>query len=313
MGSWGHKPFDNDSALDWRAELIRSATPLVLLQKTLGRIDAAWDGDVDEAQESLAAAGVVAAAGVEPIGSVDAEVRAWIVATGFVPDMPLVAAAAAAAERIERDSELRELRVEAGRLEPWLARMSILREALTRIAAEALPMRAPKRPAAPRSLYRMAARHDEQPSAALRKNIADKFAALADPDLPGAETDHLTPLTIAARHGLLAEAEALLARGAAPDAGLSADARKGSRAESVLHEAARCGHFGMVELLLDAGAAPNPVERFEGESDRWYHTPLDLADEDERPELAALLRRHGARKAVELLPEAREWAVRDAT
>lgn len=428
MGTWGHKPFDNDSALDWRDELTRSAAPLALLQWTLGRIDPAWDGDVDEAQEALAAAAVVAAAGVEPIGSVDAEVRAWIAATGFVPDSPLVAAAAAAVERIVRDSELRDLRADADRLEPWLAQTRMVSDALAQIASGALPTRAPKRPGRLRALHKMAARYAEEPSTALRRKIADKFAALAAPDAPCAETDHESPLTLAARHGLLAEVEALLARGADPnvgqrhprpfslaccgghvevaerlrvagaqvfgqvtavygdddpmvrqyrlrgievkppgyrycvalfevarrgvpagadylralgadlhqtdlngecllykavaggnlrmagyllDAGLSADARKGSNAESVLHEAARAGHLDMVELLLAVGANPNPIEKFEGKTDRWYDTPLDLVDEDERPELAALLRRHGARKAVELLPEAREWAAQD--
>lgn len=426
MGTWGHKPFDNDSALDWRDGLTRGPAPLALLQRTLGRIDAAWDGDVDDAQEALAAAAVVAAAGTEPIGPVDAEVRAWIAATGFVPDAPLVAAAVAAVERIARDSELRNLRAEAERLEPWLAQTRKVSDALAQIASGALPARAPKRPGMPRALHKMAARYAEEPSAALRQKIADKFAALADPDEPCAETGHEPPLTLAARHGLLAEIDALLARGADPDAGrrhpspfslaccgghldvaerlrvagaamfettthelgegsrhqyrlrgieakplgyryclalfevarngvpagadylralgadlnqsdlngecllykaaaggnlrmagylldagLPADARKGSNAESALHEAARAGHLDMVELLLEAGADPNPIEKFEGETHRWYSTPLDMADEAEHPELAALLRRHGARKAVELLPEARELAAQD--
>lgn len=87
------------------------------------------------------------------------------------------------------------------------------------------------------------------------------------------------------------------------DAGLDVNQRKSRDDETPLHSAVAGGNLACVALLLNNGADPNAIEKFEGESDRWYNTPLDYAvgGTKKKPEIAAVLREHGGRKASEIL------------
>lgn len=94
-------------------------------------------------------------------------------------------------------------------------------------------------------------------------------------DAEGAE-----PLHLAAQTGTVEMIRRLLEAGA--DAGATTD-----RGFSPLHQAAEVGRADVVAILLDAGADPNLA------AGEW--TPLRLAEEHDRREVAALLRARGAR------------------
>ena len=76
-GAWGEGSFDNDDALDWVAECVKSATPAPVL----AAVDAAVRSKYVEApagSAAVAAAEVVAAALGKPSSNMLAELRAWI-------------------------------------------------------------------------------------------------------------------------------------------------------------------------------------------------------------------------------------------
>jgi hypothetical protein len=93
-----------------------------------------------------------------------------------------------------------------------------------------------------------------------------------------------TPLHEAAFRGRKALLEQLAAAGGVID--------PGAGGTTPLHAAARMGHLGVAEWLLARGAAIDA----RGRGGPWQHkTPLTLAVEHDHDEIAALLRRHGAR------------------
>ena len=102
----------------------------------------------------------------------------------------------------------------------------------------------------------------------------------------------MTPLMLAARYGHTGAAERLLELGASPSA-------RDEEERSPLHHAAEGGSAGIVRLLLDAGADA-------GAADAYGRTPLHTAAE------------HGGAAAVELLlgagapPDARDAISRSA-
>ena len=93
-----------------------------------------------------------------------------------------------------------------------------------------------------------------------------------------------TPLLFASRRGHKEVSELLIANGADVNA-------KDGREYSSLHWAAREGHKEIAELLLAEGADVNIANRI-------GHTALDMAEY--LPEIADLLRKHGAKTGEEL-------------
>ncbi|MDP2930260.1 MAG: ankyrin repeat domain-containing protein [bacterium] len=93
-----------------------------------------------------------------------------------------------------------------------------------------------------------------------------------------------TPLHKAAMNGHLAEAESLIARGAAINA-------KNDQGYTPLHLAAAFVQKDMVELLIAKGADVNAKGK-----DGW--TPLAWAEASSNPDrdMEAVLRKHGARE-----------------
>jgi hypothetical protein len=100
----------------------------------------------------------------------------------------------------------------------------------------------------------------------------------ADVNRPSGVGDQ-TPLHMAARRGNIAIAQALL------DAGADLEARD-TKGETPLRRAVNCGHPEFISLLLARGADVNT-------RDKQGCTPLQAA---RRPDIAALLREHGARE-----------------
>ena len=76
--------------------------------------------------------------------------------------------------------------------------------------------------------------------------------------------------------------ELLLKHGADPNATC------GIGQDTALHKAVQDGHTRVIEILVDAGADINA-------QDKWGATPLDRALMCEHSDVAAILRRHGAK------------------
>ena len=78
--------------------------------------------------------------------------------------------------------------------------------------------------------------------------------------------------------------------------GMDVNAKDDGFGLTPLHFAAGEGHKKIAELLIAKGADVN-VKNDDSE------TPLDLSIEDNFPEIADLLRKHGGKKAKELIPK----------
>ena len=104
----------------------------------------------------------------------------------------------------------------------------------------------------------------------------------------GANINQWTPLHHAALHGQKESIEILIAE--------DADVNVWARINTPLHYAVQYGEKEIVELFISKGAHVNP-------KDYGPQTPLDRAVEFNHPEIANLLRKHGAKTAEELKAE----------
>jgi hypothetical protein len=120
MGAWGHRSFENDSALDWFGDLDdEGASPV---QEILDAVGGAGDDDyveVDDASAALAAAELVAAALGKGDDRLDEDAAAWL--AGHRDAVRAIGAdrARRAVERVFANSELRELWGENGDDTDW--------------------------------------------------------------------------------------------------------------------------------------------------------------------------------------------------
>lgn len=418
MSAWNSKPFGNDSALDWLSELECTNDVGQLISKTVKRIDADWGGDSDQAEEAIAAISFIAASATDPIGSISQTAKKLIAVRGYVPTEELISASLLALDKISTESELRDLWVECGSLECWLTQLEKLSVSLRNAIAKGLPTREPKKSGVPRSLYKLIEYYASEPSDAIRAKIRSKVGAI-DPNRATAETSWTSPLSLAARYGLLEETQDLISRGAnieasKPDpfvaacvnghvhvaellrkngatvfskvdrravegysnaldeivlnqyrirgiepkphgytyclalfavardggkpgieylaslgadlnqadlndenlihkacesgnldilrhliaSGLDPKRTKGKFAESPLHYAVRACKIEAVSLLLESGADPNHIDKFEGGEHQWYETPLDICEDEKTKNL---LRKFGGKSALEIM------------
>ena len=128
MGAWGHKSFQNDSALDWLSDLIHDGAPV------LGAaLDAASGDDLelDAASAVLAAAEIVAAALGKGDDRLDEDAAVWLAENRDAARKVGAARARQAVLRVFAKSELRELWDENGDDTEWHADVRELLERLT--------------------------------------------------------------------------------------------------------------------------------------------------------------------------------------
>jgi hypothetical protein len=128
MGAWDAGPFENDTAMDWVADLERAGTEAVR-----SALSVAADGYVDapEGEEAVAAAEVVASALGERGRNLPEDVRRWISAHGSELSREDVTLARGAMKRVvSEDSELRELWVDDAEDEEWPKAMEDLQRRL---------------------------------------------------------------------------------------------------------------------------------------------------------------------------------------
>ncbi|MFZ5889604.1 MAG: DUF4259 domain-containing protein [Myxococcota bacterium] len=136
MGSWSEKAFDNDSALDWIAEL--EAGGIAALRATLSRAADATQGaylDVDDGAAAIAAAEVVAAALEHDSEELPRSVAAWLDSNERLLNTEDQLLARRAVQRVlAAASELSELWNEHGAENPWRTQVLAL---LTRLGGDA--------------------------------------------------------------------------------------------------------------------------------------------------------------------------------
>ena len=143
MGAWGEKAFENDSALDWFAELETDGVDA--LRDLLSRVADTDDEqylDVDEGAPAIAAAEIVAAARGKGRDRVTKPVVAWLDTNGAdVVDDDLILAGHAVERVVAGNSELRDLWEEGGPDSPWHADVRVLLTRLGRPAHIGAPTR----------------------------------------------------------------------------------------------------------------------------------------------------------------------------
>lgn len=135
MGAWGHTAFENDQALDWFSnELEHSADASALHSAVEPVASAPHDDhiDSDDACCALAAAEIVAAVRGCPMKDLHPMIAEWVAAHPIAIEDRLLAMATQAVQRVDSDSELRELWDEAGPEAPWAASNADLLRRLSR-------------------------------------------------------------------------------------------------------------------------------------------------------------------------------------
>jgi hypothetical protein len=129
MGAWGAKTFENDSALDWVAELEAEGTPaLRRILRTVAETDEREYLDLDDGAPAIAAAEIVAAARGKGRDRIPSDLIAWLDENADEIAMDDLVLASRAIERVlGANSELRDLWDEAGADTAWHSDVSELR------------------------------------------------------------------------------------------------------------------------------------------------------------------------------------------
>ncbi|XXX80885.1 DUF4259 domain-containing protein [Sorangium sp. So ce134] len=133
MGAWGHRPFENDGALDWVQRFLDGGIDEITA--ALGAASAVDDAtlEVDDACAALAAAEVVAAINGHPAGDLPEALVEHLSTSRCRPSEKRTTLAIRAAQRVATASELKDLFDEGGAHAAW---HSTLGDLLTRLRAE---------------------------------------------------------------------------------------------------------------------------------------------------------------------------------
>lgn len=119
MAAWGTGSFENDDAAGWLAKL-GTVTPDDLTQIFVQAADNPGYFEAPAASVVVAAAEVIAALGSSPTQALPPEIIKWT--TNRPASTPeLKALALRALERVRRNSELKDLWLEADGLNDWIA------------------------------------------------------------------------------------------------------------------------------------------------------------------------------------------------
>jgi Domain of unknown function (DUF4259) len=140
MGAWGHRTFENDSALDWLGDLEDSdASALAEALDTIADAPPKTYLDADDCSAALAAAELIAAALGRGDDRLTKEALAWLDEhRDAVRDLGATRAHLAV-EKLYKQSELRELWDENGADTPWHADVRELMKRLLPTAPTSKP------------------------------------------------------------------------------------------------------------------------------------------------------------------------------
>jgi uncharacterized protein DUF4259 len=120
VGAWGTGSFENDDAADWVAGL-DTISPEELTRILAAAADDAEYLEGPGASAAVAAAEVVAALAGAPAEGASAKIGEWVGKHSQAGTAELKAVAIRAVERVRRNSELKELWMEADGLNEWIA------------------------------------------------------------------------------------------------------------------------------------------------------------------------------------------------
>jgi hypothetical protein len=124
MVAWGVGCFENDDAANWLAKL-GTVAPEDLTQIFIRATDNPGYLEASAASVVVAAAGVIAALSSSPAQGVPPEIVKWTT-NRPAPTPELKALAVRALERVRKDSELKDLWLEADGLNDWIAAIQYL-------------------------------------------------------------------------------------------------------------------------------------------------------------------------------------------
>jgi len=125
MGAWGVLPFDNDNASDWVWSLEEAEDTSVLSDAL--EVVASEDDIIEDGEEAIAAAEVVAALLGRPLAELPDEVTAFVRKLGNKkPSRKLVKLAATVVRRIAKASHLRDGWAEPESAKEWQETMNDL-------------------------------------------------------------------------------------------------------------------------------------------------------------------------------------------
>jgi len=130
MAGWGTGSFENEHAQKWLGQL-----HTVGMEDLTGILRRAQEADYLEAPEASAvvvAAEMIAAASGAPSDALPQEVWKWIGQFDGSPSAELQAVASQAVDRVRRNSELRDLWLQAEGLNEWSAGLRDLEQRLSR-------------------------------------------------------------------------------------------------------------------------------------------------------------------------------------
>jgi hypothetical protein len=128
MGASGYRTFDDDTACDWLGAFLKRPA-LATIESTIEA--ALGPGFLDDraGAHALAAAEVVAALNGRPAARLDGEAAAWAAGQPRV-GAELLSRARTAVARVLRESELRDIWLDAGSLAAWEAAVGELQSRL---------------------------------------------------------------------------------------------------------------------------------------------------------------------------------------
>lgn len=182
MGTWGLKTFANDAVLDWLDDLEESATNGRFLVKWLNYVvKAKNDAAMDEWQEALGAAEVMAASRSEASAHVPKKVYKWINRVGYCASEEDLQLAAKAVEKICQSPSLRDEMTQAKQLAKWEANLQAILGRLNDALAKPLIPRTPQRiKSKPKTLADLVVQWGHKPTDATRQRIRKELSQIRD-------------------------------------------------------------------------------------------------------------------------------------
>ncbi|WP_196140457.1 ankyrin repeat domain-containing protein [Aliikangiella sp. G2MR2-5] len=292
MGAWSNKPFGNDTALDWLAELEDSNAGVEHIINTLKAAVDASDIDAPMAEEVVAAVAIVAAASKEKVMGIYQGAKQWIERTAFSPDQEIKILAVTSLNKVLTDSELKDLWDESGALTSWIKVTDTLRETIENVLEEDAPQRVAKKQRLPRSIGKLIDLYIKSKDSKIEKKIIEKLSKVEDPNLQESVTDYDLPLNLAAKAGVSEIISMLIEKGA----DVNARSRYGYKA---LPLACAHGNIAATKVLLDSGASlfesyPRYNENGDLVEERHVCVGILSASRKGTPELIKLLVDYGA-------------------
>jgi hypothetical protein len=130
VGGWGTGSFENDDAVDWLSRLA-AIGPADLAKIFTQAVDDPTYLEAPAASVVVVAAEVLAALNGSPVHSVPAVIEEWLKKYPRISTSELNTLAVRALERVRRDSELKDLWMEADGLNDWTAALRDLQARLS--------------------------------------------------------------------------------------------------------------------------------------------------------------------------------------